>query len=80
MYCNLSLSKVAGEPVSSKAECDCDHFETNMLLAAPDFCCEAEASCRVKLASTKGRTRGCSDVDLGLQMTSEGKLLLMLEG
>ena len=32
-------------------------------MTTPYFFCEAEGSCRVKLASTKGKTRGCSGMD-----------------
>lgn len=34
-------------------------------MTTPDFSCEPVASCRKKLGSTKGKTRGFSGVDVG---------------
>ena len=35
-------------------------------IMTPDFSCEAETSCSVKLAKTKGKVVGCSTVGRGL--------------
>ena len=64
----FSLSRKIGEPVSIKAEHDVwscwDEIVVGII--TPDFSCEAETSCSVKLAKTKGRVVVFSTVGGGL--------------
>ena len=74
-HCNFSLSRVTGETVSIKIEHGIWPFWDEIIIGmtTPGFPCEAEASCRRKLASSKGRTLGCSGVGVGLSKPFCGK-------
>ena len=64
----LSPSRVTGELVSINAEHDVwscwDEIVVGII--TPDFSCEAETSCSVKLAKTKGKVVGCLTAGGGL--------------
>ena len=48
-------------------------------MTTPDFSCEAESSCRVKLASTKGKTCGLSGGGVGLSNPIWGECEFVVE-
>ena len=64
----FSLSRVTAEPVSINAEHDVWSCWDEIVfgIITPDFSCEAETSCSVKLAKTKGKVVGCLTAGGGL--------------